>query len=343
MNLVDAIDACSQLRDLTTVEMESVMGLIMKGEATPAQIGAFLVVLKMKGETVEELVAAARVMRGFATSVKVSNDKVIDSVGTGGDRAGIFNVSTAAALVVSAHGGVVAKHGNRAATGKSGSADVLEAAGVNIDLKAEQAAHTIEQIGIGFLFAPAHHSATRHAMLPRREIGVRTIFNLLGPLTNPADAKYQLVGVFDKKWLGKICEVFRQLGSIHTLVVHSRDGLDEISIAAETDIVELRNNVITSYTVRPQDFDIEKGSLEELQVDTPQESLDIILEALSGVRGPAYNMVAINSGAALYAGDRTRSLRDGVDEARKVLDSGAALDKLYELVALTNKLGDSSF
>jgi len=338
VNLVSAIEACSNSRNLSPSEMEGVMRLIMNGEATPTQIGAFLIALKMKGETVEELAAAARVMRSLAISVKLSSDKVIDSVGTGGDGASIFNVSTAAALVVSAHGGIVAKHGNRAATGSSGSADVLEAAGVNIDLEAEQVARTIEEIGIGFLFAPAHHGATRHAMSPRREIGVRTIFNLLGPLTNPADAKYQLVGVFHKKWLRHLCEVFRQLGSLHTLVVHSRDGLDEISIAAETDIVELRNDMITSYTVKPEELGIEQGSLEALRVGTPDASLDLISAALGGARGPAYDMVAINSGATLYAGDRSASLEEGIDAAREVLDSGAALDKLYQLVQLTNEL-----
>jgi len=338
VNLVSAIEACSNSRNLSPSEMEGVMSLIMNGEATPIQIGAFLIALRMKGETVEELAAAARVMRSFAISVKLSTDKIIDSVGTGGDGASIFNVSTAAALVVSAHGGVVAKHGNRAATGSSGSADVLEAAGVNIDLDADQVARTIEAIGIGFLFAPAHHGATRHAMLPRREIGVRTIFNLLGPLTNPADAKYQLVGVFHKKWLRNICEVFRELGSIHTLVVHSRDGLDEISIAAETDIVELRNNTITSYTVKPEELGVEQGSLEALRVATPDASLDMISAALGGERGPAYDMVAVNSGATLYAGDRSASLEEGIDSAREVLDSGVALDKLYQLAQLTNEL-----
>ena len=254
MDLPSAISALSESRDLSGEEMQEVVSIVMRGEATPAQIGAFLTALHIKGESVVELVAAARVMRQFAAVVDVKSTKVVDSVGTGGDSAGLFNVSTAAALVAAAQGSVLAKHGNRAATGNSGSADVLEAAGVNIALTPAQVTETIDTVGIGFMFAPTHHGATRHAVGPRREIGVRTLFNLLGPLTNPADAKYQLVGVFDHRWIRPIAEVFKILGSIHTIVVHSEDGLDEISIAAPTSASELRDGEIVDYVITARGF-----------------------------------------------------------------------------------------
>jgi anthranilate phosphoribosyltransferase len=315
--------------------MQEVVGIVMRGEATPAQIGAFLTALHIKGESVVELVAAARVMREFAAAVDVRSTKIVDSVGTGGDSAGLFNVSTAAALVAAAQGSVLAKHGNRAATGNSGSADVLEAAGVNITLTPAQVAETIDNVGIGFMFAPTHHGATRHAVGPRREIGVPTLFNLLGPLTNPADAKYQLVGVFDHRWIRPIAEVFKILGSIHTIVVHSEDGLDEISIAAPTSASELRDGKIFDYVIKPEDLGIERQSLDAIRVTSAENSLEMIRSALVGALGPAYDMVAINAGATIYAADRTDSLALGVKEARRVLDSGAALKKLEEMAQFT--------
>ena len=266
MDLAGAISALSDSRDLSGVEMQEVVSIIMQGEATPAQIGAFLIALRIKGETVEELAAAARVVRKFAAGVSVKAAIVADTVGTGGDGAGLFNVSTAASLVAAGAGVVVAKHGNRAVTSKSGSADLLESGGVNIDLTPEQVGQTIDTIGIGYMFAPAHHGAFRHLVGPRREIGIRTIFNLLGPLTNPADAKYQLVGVFDRRWVRPIAEVFQNLGSIHTIVVHSVDGLDEISIAAPTNASELRNGEITDYVIEPKDFGIERQLLDTICV-----------------------------------------------------------------------------
>ena len=226
--------------DLNRAEMQAVMRVIMQGEATPAQTGAFLTALAIKGETVEEITAAAATMREFAATVTVDADAIVDSVGTGGDGARLFNVSTAAALVAAAAGAVVAKHGNRAATGNAGSADVLEAAGVDITLNPQQVGDCIAQCGIGFMFAPTHHAATRHVIGARREIGIRTVFNLLGPLTNPAGATHQLVGVFDRRWVRPLAEVFAELGSVHTLVVCSEDGLDEISIAAPTWVAEWR-------------------------------------------------------------------------------------------------------
>jgi anthranilate phosphoribosyltransferase len=335
MDLPGAIGALSESRDLSGEEMQEVVSIVMRGEATPAQIGAFLTALHIKGETVVELVAAARVMRQFAAAVEVKATKVVDSVGTGGDSAGLFNVSTAAALVAAAQGSVLAKHGNRAATGNSGSADVLEEAGVNIALTPAQVTETIDTVGIGFMFAPTHHGATRHAVGPRREIGVRNIFNLLGPLTNPADAKYQLVGVFDRRWVRPVAEVFKNLGSIHTIVVHSEDGLDEISIAAPTSASELRDGEIVNYVIQPEKFGIERQSLDSIRVTSAKASLEMIRGALTGSRGPAYDMVAINAGATIYAADRTDSLALGINEARRVLDSGAALRKLEEMAQFT--------
>ena len=337
MDLPGAISALSESRDLSGEEMQEVVSIVMRGEATPAQIGAFLTALHIKGETVVELVAAARVMRQFAAVVDVESAKVVDSVGTGGDSAGLFNVSTAAALVAAAQGSVLAKHGNRAATGNSGSADVLEAAGVNIALTPAQVTETINTVGIGFMFAPTHHGATRHAVGPRREIGVRTLFNLLGPLTNPADAKYQLVGVFDRRWVHPITEVFKVLGSIHTIVVHSDDGLDEISIAAPTSASELRDGEIVDYVIKPEDFGIERQALDTIRVASAKASLEMIRNALAGAQGPAYDMVAINAGATIYAADRTGSLALGVKEARRVLDSGEALKKLKEMAKFTQQ------
>jgi anthranilate phosphoribosyltransferase len=337
MDLPGAIAALSESRNLSGEETQEVVSIVMRGEATPAQIGAFLTALHIKGETVVELVAAARVMRQFAAVVDVESTRVVDSVGTGGDSAGLFNVSTAAALVAAAQGSVLAKHGNRAATGNSGSADVLEEAGVNIALTPGQVTETINAVGIGFMFAPTHHGATRHAVGPRREIGVRTLFNLLGPLTNPADAKYQLVGVFDRRWVHPITEVFKVLGSIHTIVVHSDDGLDEISIAAPTSASELRDGEIVDYLIKPEDFGIERQALDTIRVASAKASLEMIRNALAGVQGPAYDMIAINAGATIYVADRTESLAHGVKEARRVLDSGEALKKLEEMAKFTQQ------
>lgn len=337
MDIKAAIQAISGGRNLETDEMQEVMHQIMSGNATPAQIGGFLVSLHIKGETVDELVGAARVMREFASNVVVQSDKVVDSVGTGGDSAGLFNISTASALVAAAAGAVVAKHGNRAATGKSGSADVLEAAGVNISLTPEQVGETIEAVGVGFMFAPTHHGATRHAVGPRREIGVRSIFNLLGPLTNPANARWQLVGVFDVRWIRPMAEVFKALGSVHTLVVCSDDGLDEISIASDTAIAELKDGEVFDYTVTPEQFGIKADSLESLRVESAAESLAMLKSALAGETGAPYDMVALNAGATLYAGDLAESLEAGVKQAREILDSGAALRKLEELAAFSSR------
>lgn len=328
--------------DLTREEMQDVMGLIMHGEATPAQIGAFLTALMIKGETVEEIVGAATIMRDLAAKVETRAVRIVDTVGTGGDGAKLFNVSTASALVACAAGAHVAKHGNRAATGNSGSADVLEAAGVNIAISPNQVGQCIDQVGIGFMFAPTHHAATRHAIGPRREIGVRTIFNLLGPLTNPASAKYQLVGVFDRKWVRPIAEVFAALGSIHTVVVCSDDGTDEISLAANTEVSELKDGKINDFQIEPEEFGLTKVSMEALTVRDSAHSLELIKQALGGSPGLAYDMVALNAGATIYAADLADSISAGVELARDVLKSGKALDKLSELAKLTSSFKEDS-
>ena len=339
MDMHSAIRSVARGLDLDQEQMNSVMRIVMQGNATPAQIGAFLTALHIKGETVDELTAAAIVMREFAAAVSVRSDKVVDTVGTGGDAAGLFNVSTACALVAAAAGITVAKHGNRAATGKSGSADVLEAAGVDIGLTADQVGETIDHVGIGFMFAPTHHGATRHAVGPRREIGIRTIFNLLGPLTNPAAARWQLVGVYEQRWLRPLAEVFGNLGSIHTLVVSSSDGLDEISIADSTPVCEFYKGELSEFVISPEDYGIERQELSSIKVENASESLSLIRGALSGEKGPAYDMVALNAGATLYAADVVISVGDGVDRARAVLDAGDAVTKLEELAAYTQRFG----
>ena len=323
-------------KDLSREEMKSVMMQIMSGQATDAQIGAFLTALMIKGESVDELTGAAMIMRQLSARVPTEAVKIVDSVGTGGDRAKLFNVSTASALVASAAGACMAKHGNRAATGNSGSADVLEAAGVNIAISPEQVGQCIDQCGVGFMFAPAHHSAMRFAIGPRKEIGVRSIFNLLGPLTNPAEAKFQLAGVFSQQWVRPMAEVYAELGSLHTLVVSSDDGLDEISIAAPTLVVEYHNGGFSEYEISPEQFGIERSDLSTITVTDPGQSLEIIRGALGGRPGPAADMIALNAGATIYAGDLSGSIEEGVARAREILCRGSALEKLSRLVEISN-------
>lgn len=333
MNTKQAISRVVDRLDLSADEMESVMREIMTGEATPIQIGGFLAGLRAKGETVIEITAAGRVMRELAIKVDVDAAHLVDTCGTGGDGKKLFNVSTAAAFVVAAAGGRVAKHGNRAMSGATGSADVLEAAGINITLTPDKVAECIETTGLGFLYAPAHHSAARYAAAPRRELGTRTLFNLLGPLTNPANAPHQLLGVFASRWVEPLAQVLHQLGSRHVLVVHSHDGLDEISIAAPTQVAELQDGQIRSFTLNPQDY-VAKAyeSLDGLEVESAEQSLELLERALSGDPGPAFDMVLLNSGAALYAADVADSLSSGMELARWKLQSGAAADKFQEVI-----------
>ncbi len=336
MDMQTAIRAVTERRDLSSEQMTAVMRLIMTGEATPAQIGGFLVGLRMKGETVDEIAAAAGVMRELVTRVDVDLPHLVDTCGTGGDGAHTFNISTTVAFVVAAAGANVAKHGNRSVSSKSGSADVLEAAGVNLELTPEQVAECIRQAGVGFMFAPRHHSAMKHAVGPRREMGVRTIFNVLGPLTNPAGAPHQVLGVYSSEWLEPLAQVLGRLGSKHVLVVHAEDGMDEISIGASSQVAEWHNGSLRRYAITPEQFGMVRADVRRLAVELPAQSLGIMLEVLDDKDGPARDIVVLNAGAAIYAADLVASLDDGVQKAREVISSGAARERLNRLVQVSN-------
>jgi anthranilate phosphoribosyltransferase len=338
MDLPAAIAAVVERKDLNAADMEAVMRLIMTGQATPAQIGGFLVGLRMKGETVDEITAAATVMRELATHVDVAGPHLVDTCGTGGDGASTFNISTASALVTAAAGGRVAKHGNRSVSSSSGSADVLETAGVRLDLAPEQVASCIDKVGVGFLFAPQHHSAMKHAIGPRKEMRVRTVFNLLGPLTNPAGAPNQVLGVFSPDWVEPLAQVLKRLGSDHVLVVHADDGLDEISIAAPTRVAELRDGEVSVYTVAPEDFGLQRADLGAIAVDDAAQSLEMIRAVFANQPGPARDIVMLNAGAAIYAAGLTASLADGVARAGEVLENGSARQTLEALIEVSNSV-----
>lgn len=340
--VVRALQRVVEGQSLSRAEMNQAMREVMTGQATPAQIAGLLIALRMKGETVEELTGAAEVMRELVTPVPVHEDfrkHLIDTCGTGGDRAGLFNISTAAALVVAAAGGRVAKHGNRSVSGTSGSADVLEAAGVKLNLSPEAVASCVHRVGVGFMFAPAFHSAMKHAIGPRREMGVRTIFNLLGPLTNPAGARRQLIGVFHRDWLRPVAQVLKELGSEHVMVVHSEDGLDEISIGARTQFAELRDGQIRTGAIMPTVFDIPLTEVSGLKVDGALQSLALLRAALNNVEGPAREIVILNAGAALYVAGLAEDLRRGVLLARETVATGRAAAKLAELAQVSQSLG----
>ena len=338
MKIQEAIAALIDGHDLEAGAMASVMQSVMTGQTTPAQIGALLVALRMKGETPDEIVAAARVMRELATRVEVATDGLVDTCGTGGDASGTFNISTASALVAAAAGARVAKHGNRSVSSRSGSADVLQALGVHLGITPEGVGTCIERVGVGFLFAPAHHGAMRHAIGPRRELGVRTIFNVLGPLTNPAGAPNQVLGVFSAQWVRPLAEALQKLGSRHVLVVHAEDGLDEISISAPTQVAELRDGTVHEYRVTPEDFGLQRAPVEQIQVDGIDASAAMIRAVLDAAPGPARDVVLLNAGAALYVSGRVDSHAEGVAEAARAIDSGAAAERLRQLVELTAAL-----
>lgn len=339
MDMPEALRAVTEGRDLSREQMAAVMRQIMTGQATQAQIGGFLVGLRMKGETVDEIAAAAAVMRELATRVELASlEHVVDTCGTGGDASRIFNVSTATAFVVAGAGGRVAKHGNRSVSSQSGSADVLEAAGVRLDLAPAQVAACIEAVGLGFLFAPLHHSAMRHAVGPRREMGVRTVFNVLGPLTNPAGAPNQLIGVFSEVWVGPLARVLAKLGSNHVMCVHSSDGLDELSVSAPAKVAELQGGNVREYTLDPADLGLAHPSIDGLRVRDAAESLALIRRVLDGEPGPARDIVLLNAGAAIYVAGLGSSLPDGIERARESLDSGAAAQRLDHLVRFTRAL-----
>jgi len=338
MNMPQAIRAVTERRDLSREEMRSVMNTIMTGAATPAQIGGFLIGLRMKGETIDEITAAAEVMRELATRVDVRGEHIVDIVGTGGDGSSTFNISTASCFVVAAAGGKVAKHGNRSVSSKSGSADVLEAAGVNLDLDPARVAQCVEQVGVGFMFAPKHHGAMKHAIGPRKEMGVRTIFNVLGPLTNPAGAPNQVLGVFARDLVEPLARVLANLGSEHVLVVHAEDGMDEISIGTPTFVAELKDGEVSTYTIAPEDFGIARGDVAALKVEDAGQSLAVVKSLLENQPGPARDIVQLNAGAALYACGLTGSLAEGVKKAGEVIAGGAARSKLDALVTVSNNL-----
>ena len=337
MNINQAIKAVISRQNLVESDMHDVMNSIMTGQTTDAQIGAFLVGLSMKGETIEEITASAKVMRSLATAVKLkSTDFLVDTCGTGGDGLGLFNISTASAFVVAAAGGKVAKHGNRSISSKSGSADVLEAAGINLNLDPDTISQCIEDIGVGFMFAPAHHSAMKHAIGPRKELAVRTIFNVLGPLTNPAKAPNQVMGVYDKDLVEPIANVLKGLESRHVMVVHSEDGLDELSIANETHVAELKDGHVSTYTIHPNDFDIQLGDLEKIKAENASESLALITDAFAGNKGPHRDIIALNAGAAIYVSGIEDSLDNGILKACELLSDGGAQAKLDAYILASN-------
>ncbi len=344
MDIQQALSKVVDRIDLSTDEMQSVMTQVMTGEATQAQIGALLMGLRMKGETIEEITGAAKVMSQLASGVQVAGDHVVDTCGTGGDGANLFNVSTASAFVVAAAGGKVAKHGNRSVSSKTGSADLLEAAGVNLQLTPEQVGRAIEEIGVGFMFAPAHHGAMKHAIGPRKEMAMRTIFNMLGPLTNPAGVKNQVIGVFSKALCRPLAEVLKNLGSEHVLVVHSDDGLDEISIASKTYVAELNKGEISEYEITPEECGIESQTLLGLSVESAQQSLDLINDALgkreTEAGQKAADIIAINAGAAIYAANLSTTLNGGIEMAQDAIYSGLAKEKMTELVSFSAALAE---
>ncbi len=336
MELKAALEQLLNRQELHAEQMESVMHKLMSGKATPAQIAAILTALRMKGETLEEITSAVQVMRSLATPVRLDDkSKLVDTCGTGGDGANTFNISTACAFVVAAAGGTVAKHGNRSISSKSGSADVLEAAGVDLTLSPEQVAECINETGVGFMFAQAHHSAMKHVIGPRKEMGVRTIFNMLGPLTNPAGAPFQVIGVYDKALTVLFAKVLQRLGSKHVMVVHAEDGLDEISIASRTFVAELKNGEVTEWQIDPSEHDMDHANLNDLSVDSAQDSINIIRAVFANNDSAAKDIVCLNAGASLYVAGLANSYADGVCLARKIIADGLAQQKLNDFIAKT--------
>jgi anthranilate phosphoribosyltransferase len=333
----EAIAALVSGRSLAADDAAQVMEEIMQGEATPAQFGAFVTALRLKGETVDEIVGLARTMRARAIPVIIAG-LVVDTCGTGGDGSHTFNISTTAAFVAAGAGLKVAKHGNRAMSSQCGSADVLEALGVKIDLNAEQVQRCLQEIGIGFMFAPAFHPAMKYAAVPRREIGIRTVFNILGPLTNPAGAKAQVLGVADELLVEKLALALQQLGCHHALVVHGEDGLDEITISGKTHVCELKGSHIVNYTIGPEDVGLTSASSESLRGGSAKENAEMLRNILAGAPGPQRDAVLMNTAAVLLAGDKVETLRRGVELAQKTIDSGHALNKLEQLIELSQNL-----
>ncbi|MBI2089681.1 MAG: anthranilate phosphoribosyltransferase [Deltaproteobacteria bacterium] len=336
MDIKEAIGKLVNRADLTEGETEEVMNQIMSGDATPAQVAAFLTSLRMKGETIDEITGAARVMREKVNRVRAKADLVLDIVGTGGDQKGTINISTASAFVVAGAGITVAKHGNRAVSSHSGSADVLAALGVKIDAPKERVEQCLAEIGIGFLFAPLLHEAMKYAVQPRREIAIRTIFNLLGPLTNPAGATHQLTGIYDGGLTEPIAHVLKNLGTARAMIVHGLEGMDEISLCGPTRVSELRDGKVKNYTVSPEEFGLKPCRLEDLHGGTPAECATILRSVLNSEKGPKRDVVLLNSGAALYVSGKADSIAAGMRLAEASIDSGKAREKLDRLVQMTN-------
>ncbi len=332
----EAISKLIKGEDLAEAEMSHIMNEVMTGSASPAQIACILTALRIKGETVPEITGAARVMREKATRISVNDPDVVDTCGTGGDESMTFNISTAAAFVAAGSGVTVAKHGNRSVSSRSGSADVLRALGVNIEAEVARVEECIRSAGIGFLFAPLLHGAMKYAAPVRRDIGIRTIFNILGPLTNPAGAKRQIIGVYDARLTDMLAKVLFNLGSVHAFIVAGDDGLDEISLASDTKITELKHGAIRTYHVRPEDFGFERCPPDELKGGDPDMNAGIIIDVLSGKRGPQRDIVLLNSAAAVVAGGKAGSLGEGIAIARGAIDSGEAMQRLEALKSITN-------
>jgi len=333
----EAIQTLISGRSLTMEEAASVMEEIMQDEATPAQFGAFVTALRLKGETADEIAGMAKTMRAKAVPVTIP-EPVVDTCGTGGDGSATFNISTTAAFVVAGAGLKVAKHGNRAMSSQCGSADVLEALGVKIDLNAEQVQRCLQEVGIGFMFAPVFHPAMKYAAVPRREIRIRTVFNILGPLTNPAGAEAQVLGVADETLVEKLTLVLKSLGCHHALVVHGEDGLDEITVTGKTQVCELKDGGIKSYSISPEDLGLSRASLDSLKGGTLDENAALLRRVLVGTPGPQQDVVLMNAAAVLLAGGRARTLKQGVALARKVIDEGHASAKLEQLIGLSQSL-----
>ena len=332
----EAISKLIEGRHLTQAEATGVMGGIMSGESTSAQIGAFLIALRIKGETVDEIAGCAEAMRGKATRITTRHSSVVDTCGTGGDNSSTFNISTTAAFVLAGAGLCIAKHGNRAMSSRCGSADVLKSLGINLDLTPEQVGRCLDEVGIGFLFAPMLHTAMKHALGPRREIGTRTVFNVLGPLTNPAGAHRQLIGVYSPNLTDTLAEVLLRLGSERALVVHGSDGLDEITTTEETKVSELRDGMVQTYPIQPEDFGLKRASLQDLKGDDEETNAKILTDVLKGAEGPKRDVVLLNAAAGITAGGSASDIGEGISIARDSIDSGRAMKKLEGLRKMSN-------
>lgn len=324
--------------DLSLAEMEDAMSMVMEGKTTESQLAGFLIGLRMKGETIDEIAGAASVMRDKAEPVKTIARDLIDSCGTGGDEKGTFNISTTTALVMAAGGLKVAKHGNRSVSSKSGSADLLEALGVNIDLTPDAAGKCLDQVGISFLFAPHFHKAMKYAVGPRRELGLRTIFNILGPLTNPAKADYQVLGVYKEELVEPLAHVLKKLGLKSAMVVHGAGGIDELSLAGENKTAYLKNGEVNMFNFRPEDAGLKTAPIKDILGGSPEENKEITLDILRGKKGPKRDVVLLNAAAAFLVQEKVENLAEGVELAAEIIDSGKAMKKLEELIECSRKV-----